>query len=273
MKSVLALMIILICNSSFGQNTGLYGKRNYLEFNLLGNVPVFNWWIRDNPHYKKLGSQSLTEGRDILNNGFRLAFGHAGKKRTGVGIEFGMDYQDFAGPEYGYYYFVNDWGYDDSRYITIKHQAVRVQTMTIMPKLEFTSKGANLPVGINHQIGIGYTSSKLMDKDYIMIINQYDATEFQTSADSANFVNNFVDYDFKHKGFTFLYNFNIKTPVSKKVMINYGIRYTFHVKNPFQDYTVGYRVSGWGTSEVGRLINRHRMTNFLTFNLGASYSF
>ncbi|TNF45938.1 MAG: hypothetical protein EP305_12590 [Bacteroidetes bacterium] len=274
MKSILTISIIILGFTSFGQNTGLYGKRKYIEINGLGNIPLFGWWINNyaNQYYfKKSGPNNLIEGKDYFNYGYRIALGLAGKGRTGFGLEFGQEFFNIAGPDYASYYYTDSWGYSYYQNIGVKHEALVVKTTSIIPKIEFTSSGANLPVGINHQIGLGYTTSQIVEKDYILKINQYDASYFASSSDSSNFVNNFIDYNKKYHGYTFLYNFNIKTPISKKVMINYGIRYTLNIRNWRESF--GSSNSAWSPDEISTTIGRYRIANFLTFNLGASYSF
>ncbi len=277
MKKILTLSIVLLSFFSFSQNTGLYGKRNYIEFNMLGNVPLFNYWINRGKYeryYKKMSSNSnsLTNGKNILNYGFRVSLGHAGKKRTGLGVEIGYDFIKMAGPSAGRYNYINQWDNSSYAFIDVKHEAVSVRTLSIIPKIEFTSKGGNLPVGINHQIGLGITTSNIVEKDYVMKVDPYEADYyFQSSADSSQFVNNFIDYDVKYGGFTFLYNFNIKTPISKKIMVNYGIRYTLHLRKWYDDYN--YFDAPWSSNEISSQIGSNRITNFLTFNLGIGYSF
>lgn len=275
MKTILTISILLLGFTSIGQNTGLYGKRKYIEINGLGNIPLFGWWINNsanNYYYKKSGTNSLTEGKDYFNYGYRIALGIAGKGMIGFGLEFGQEFFNIAAPIYGSYYYTDPWsGYAYYQNIGVMHEALEVKTMSIIPKLEFTSSGANLPVGINHQIGLGYTTTQIIEKDYFLKIDQDDVSYFASSADSSNFVNNFIDYNKKYRGYTFLYNFNIKTPISKKVMINYGIRYTLNIRNWRESFASSN--SSWSPDDISRTIGRYRIANFLTFNLGASYSF
>jgi hypothetical protein len=139
-----------------------------------------------------------------------------------------------------------------------------------MPKLTFTKEGGLLPIGLNHEIGIGYTRTKIVDKDYNFKINS--GSEYLSAEDSVKIDTHYADYNEKYGGMTFMYAFKIKTPISKKIMINYGLRYTLNLKS-FSFKSSGSSQYVQSAADMARNIGKKRVLNFLTFNLGLSYAF
>lgn len=272
MKYYLIFTLLGLSFYSKSQNTGLYGSRTFIEINSTSNMPIFSWFMDDNDQYKPTGvGNNLMLSTDKINYGISGVIGRSGKKNVGVSLEFAYAFQNIAGPRYlpDFGEYTDQWGYISSYSIYMVHERLDVRTLTIMPKLEFTNKGGTLPVGLNHQIGIGYTVSTVKKKDYIYRL--FDGSENLTDADSANFKNNIINYDQQYKGITLLYAFNIRTPLSKHLMINYGIRYTLNVRNlgqyiPSSSYY-------YDEDLIKRNIGRMRMLNFLTFNIGLSFAF
>jgi hypothetical protein len=92
-----------------------------------------------------------------------------------------------------------------------------------------------------------------------------------TNEEVASFSKNLVNYENKYSGMTFLYAFNIRTPLSKSLMINYGIRYTLNLKNMFVT-DIGTDQKYYPEDEVRTDLKRMRLTNVLSFNLGLTYA-
>lgn len=264
---LITILLISITFSVAGQNTGFYGKRNYIEMSGTAYVPMISWLLDNGQMYKRSGvGSNLIETKDKLNYGIHFTVGRAGKKNTGFGLEFGYDFANIPGPDAAKSVeYIDQWGYNNNYYIDVEHEMIDVRTLTIMPKLEITKKGATLPLGMVHQIGLGFTSTKILEKDYIYHI--IDGSEFMTATDSSNLDNYFMNYDTKYKGFTLMYAFNIRTPVSKSIMINYGIRYSLNLRNFSQNF-VGTSKYFYTDDQIKRDIGAMRMSNIITFNLG-----
>lgn len=270
MKTLSLIITLIVFSSNLtAQNTGLYGKRNYVEINSTVYSPMLSWIFRNGTTYSSNGSSNyLVKKLDVLNYGFHIILGRAGKKNVAASLEFGCDFANIAGPEYFKYSYTQD-GYQYEDYVYIKHEMLDIRTITIMPKIEFSNKGAILPVGLNHQIGLGITRTSVMDKDYVYDLQYGSSSLSQEDIDNLN--DKLIDKSAVYKGMTLLYAFNIRTPVSKSIMINYGLRYTLNLRN-FNQY---FRESGYYYDEddMKRDIGFFRMTNVITFNLGLTYSF
>lgn len=267
---IISLFALFFNNLLIGQNTGLYGKRTFVEFNTVSNMPIFSWFLSNSDGYSSSSAgNSLILKKDLFDYGFRLVIGRSGTKSAGVSFEFGYDFTNLSAPIYAEKTYIDQWGYENTTAIEIRHERFDIQTISFMPKIEFTSKGGTLPVGLNHQIGLGFTSSKIKERDYkYQLYNYYG--EF-SEEEEASFSKNLVNYDQSYKGITLLYAFNIRTPITKSMMINYGIRYTLNLPNNYaSDY--GTDQYYYPKDKFRYDIRRSRLSNVLTFNLGITYA-
>lgn len=257
---IITIIFILLANCAVAQNTGLYGKRTFVEFNTNSHYRLFNTILKQEYMYQNETGSTLTQKKDRFDFGFNIAVGRAGKKGVAVSLELGMGFSSVAGPEYLEYTTIDSWGWGYTENIRMNHEALKTRTITIMPKIEFNSS-SNLPVGLNHQIGVGFTQTSIVDKDYIRY--QRNTSSNLTEAEFEKLAKENFDYTEKYKGVTLLYAFNIRTPVSKSLMINYGLRYTLNVGGGLREYP----------KTIRRDIAGSRIFNFINFNLGLTYAF
>ncbi len=253
----LILLFILITGVCRAQHSGFFGKKNYIEIIGVGSVPVIdNVFSKNNTPYKANGSQ-LIEVRDWFEGGIRLAIGHSVNNQLGLGIEVGMDFQNVAPPQ-------NHYGFAPGSDYIIKHELLDLRTISIIPKIEFTNADGLLPIGLNHQIGFGYTSTKVVDKNYVLKFNgTIGATETLKLAPIED----------RFRGFVIFYALNMRTAVTKHLMLNYGIRYSVNGMIALLEPTnisTGYQVSRF---EIAQVIRGRRFRSLLTFNLGLSVPF
>ena len=74
-----------------------------------------------------------------------------------------------------------------------------------MPKIEFTTHNGLLPVGLNHQIGFGFTSTRLIEDKYsYRILDYYFPSFIPIPLDEAVFEKNFYNYVFRTKKDTYI---------------------------------------------------------------------
>ena len=273
MKSILLsfFTIFLLIPVFHAQNSGLYGKKTFIEINGLGYSPMFpNFFNKSDSYYYrtfKVENGFLVEKKDRINYGFRVAIGRALKRNFAIGIEAGLDYFNLRTPYEHYYEYSNNWYYD---YYYVKHENLDVKMTQIMPKLEFTKEGGLLPIGMNHQIGFGLNSFQVVDREYEHAVT--DGQSNLTQEEIATIGKRFFNRDQKYKGYTVMYAFNIRTPITKNLLINYGIRYTLNLKSGKLSETDDIKYlypSRQVASEIGRAQGFH----FLTFNIGATFVF
>lgn len=257
---ILIIFCILTSFSSYSQNTGLYGKRTYVELNTTAHYRLFHTIFMQNDMYEKTSVNSLQHKKDRFDYGFNFTIGHATKRGIAASLEFGMAFSDIEGPEFVQFVYTDNWGYTGQNDIYVQHEAIQIRTMQIMPKIEFNSASI-LPVGLNHQIGIGFNRTSIVEKDYygLMADNFYNIPE----AEFNNALKETRESIDNSKGFTLMYAFNIRTPISKSLLINYGFRYTLNINRGLRGYYRSYE----------RNIAYSRLANVINLNLGLTYAF
>ncbi len=269
MKTYIILFISLFISTfSFSQkNNGYYGKRFFVDLEGLANYPLFSNFLNEAQYGYKADGKKLVTKNDNLNTGFRINAGYAVKRNLGLSLEFGQDYSsvkiDNSEPLYIAQYYN----------VYVKHEMIDVKTTVFIPKLEFATSKALLPMGLSHQLGFGIAYSKAVDKDYLYQIIDYSAgnyapTLYSTSnsdVDPVNF-NKFKTV----KKFVLLYALNMRTPITKSLMFNYGIKYTINIGKTPNDYYYSY--SGDPTlsytRSVENAIARHRSLSFMNAFVG-----
>lgn len=266
-RNLIYIVLFVLTGAAVGwaQTAGFYGKRNYLELDGLFNFRLFGIILDDLPAdraYLQKKNGVLEKKRDLFNSGFRINVGRAVSNNFGLALETGIDFQNVA-------------GYDDLRVfngtsseVFVDHETFNVRTFSVMPKMVFTRSGGLIPIGLNHELGIGITSSRVLEKDYAFTISD---TTGMTLAIRSKIDDQFIDYDQRFGGMTFLYGLNMKIPLNRQILVNYGLRYTLHIRNYLKDYDPGDGLIS--NKEVSASIGRMRFTNLITLSLGVSYSF
>lgn len=279
-KLVILLSIIIAPFLAKAQFSGYYGKKTYVEANFNAYMPLVLGLYDQNKGYKD-GFYT----RDWINYGFKGSIYRMVSSNVAIGLEVGNDYGDVGFAGYGNYigyYSLNMSNYSafnnyNNNYygdIEIKHDMATISTFTIMPKVEFNTRGTLLPVGVSHQIGFGVTNSKVLERDYRFTVYYYGPSpSAEEQAEINNIVDNeFFDYDYRYRGFTLMYAFNMKTPITRSLLINYGLRYTFNSL---------FKVGGvkdknrslYQADALASNIQHLRISNIITLNIGLTYAF
>ncbi len=257
------LLIVLLPFVGFSQNTGLYGKKTILEVQAMGSMPLVSNWFNGNGTYYKAKGTSLVDSRNLLDYGVRVNLARAFSNQVGMGIEFGLERQVLSAPEYVDLVYDNSFGPGSYNY-PLRHEKLRLQTMTIMPKLEFSSRGNLLPIGLSHQIGVGYTRASIVERDYLFFVENNFNDSIITPIE-----NGLVDYEKFYTGFTVMYQINMRTPVTEQIVVTYGLRYNMNfVRN--QKPTTG---SAPGELYLINDVRRRRNQSFVQLNIGVGYVF
>lgn len=238
---------------------------------------IYNLYNNVNNTYKKSGD-GVTPGRSNLDYGYSATFSHYFTGSFGFGAEVGMVYGKIVAPDY--YDFTtkyitpsNYYNYNYSAGV-IHVEQLKLRTLTIMPKLEFTFLGDQLPIGINHQFGAGISISKLIENDYNYSLIQYYSDDNKPFDKSMLTPYNSVG---RFYNLTALYAFNVRTPITKSLMINYGLKYTLNfaltgIKDELSivDYN---EIANPVSKLIKEEIRQKKSTSLLSFNIGLTYVF
>ncbi len=267
MKNIFALTLcIFLAAAANAQNPGYFNRKNVLEFSMNGQMPVFNnlRYAFGDPFYKVKNGR-LTNSRDRFDYGFRFAYMRTVKRNFGIGLEFGYDYFSIQRDNK----YVSDWFYNNN----YDFEKIDVSSMMIMPKLEFSNKGSVLPMGIAHQIGIGIRMVKPRDKEYHYADGEYSGSS-QTGVaipmpDTSSYQGGSV------RGLTVMYAVNMRTPLSKRLFLNYGLRYTlnFMSKPSYLEYDNMNQSIEMSEAEFRMLARQRKQYSFIQASIGLSFAF
>ncbi len=280
MKSTIILFsLIAFCSATAiaQKDNGFFGKKGFLQVETLGNVPLFYSAVNLGNGYqadKSSTAPRLLAKNDNFNYGFRVSAGYAVKRNLAISFEFG---QDFASVYPDPYSTVN-WNFNS--YFEVTHEMVDIKTTVIMPKLEFSTSNALSPMGLSHQIGLGVSFSNAIEKDYVYGItdNYFTSTTFyENYSDNKTYVDpiNFQEIETVKK-YVLMYALNMRTPITKNLMINYGVKYTLSVGGPRENNIYSNPETSANsryTDELEYQISRSRSFSFINAFAGLTFVF
>ena len=260
MKNLIGLFIGLIISISTvnaQDNYGFYGKKTFLDISSSTYIPLIYNVTSYGPGYVLSPSgNSLISKHRWLNIGVRASIGRAVKSNLGVALEFGFDQVMLGG------HVLNGSG---SLGYVEKHENLLVNSILIMPRFEISGPNGLLPNGLVHQIGVGVSINKVVEKNYLVEYSGGTTTGGAngTSAEQEA-LNKEDNLDRSQKLVQLMYGLKMRAPIGKSLMINYGFRYTL-------DF--GGVSSYLGTYSVAREIRRYQFRNVIAFDLGLTLPF
>ncbi len=270
-KIVKVLLMLVFVNQVSAQNPGYFGKKNVLDFSVNFQSPLFanlRTLSRKDATFLALDGSNLISKKDQFDWGFRFNYSRPLKRNFAIGLEFGFDYfsvqRESRRENYGSYnfYFEN----------------IDVNSMSIMPKFEFSSDGGLLPMGISHQLGFGVRLIKPVDKEYTVAASE----EYLLYSSSINIpiepdYSSYLKYDGPSiKGYTLMYALNFRSPLTKSLMLNYGIRYTLNFMG--STYINDYNVENLSDLELNEaeftdIVRYRKQFSLIQANIGLSLAF
>ena len=249
-------LLVLFTGHSFAQTAGFYGRTFFLELHAASQYPLINNII-NNGNYS--GSSTITGGvSDNFNTSVNAVFGKAISSKVSLSAEVGLFFGSFI-PQGTFYYEFSELKHD---YFTA-HELFNFRTLTIMPKIEISGEGGNAPGGLSHQIGIGFTSSSVVEKDYAYTLGS------TYTEDSLDFSKDVVNYDYRHKGISLMYALVMRVPINRRLLFNYGFRYNMNFK---LGGASGKNPNTWQSdAEAEYAIGRTRGASVLSFQAGFTF--
>jgi len=270
MKRLIHISLLLLCASAVSaQNPGYFGKKNVVELDMVGTFPLLSNFR--SVTWNKAEGDHIVNKKDYFDCGVRLGFIHTFRRNFAAGIEIGQDYFSVNFEDY-YDRYQSDYEWYEST--NARHENVDVRALIIMPKVEFSTKGGLLPMGLSHQVGLGVRMNRAVDKPYI-----YEQAAYEGDGDPASFGKTFYNYDNKAiLGMTAMYAINMRTPLTKSLLLSYGLRYTLNfMKKTEAAYSNIPAVEAnevyWvNRDEMQMAIRSRKQTSFILFNIGISYA-
>lgn len=269
-RIVICLSLLLV-QTVFGQNSGYFGKKNVFDFSInLQNATFANLRASTNAENKLLKQEGsfLTPTKDRLDWGFRFNYSRTLKRNLAIGVEFGYDYFSVQRNPKRFEYSSGDYYF----------QKIDVSSLSIMPKIEFTTAGGLLPMGISHQIGFGVRMVKPVEKDYSIAFTEnylLGVPDFLVPIDQT--LTQYTTYTSKPiRGYTLMYAINLRSPLTKSLLLNYGLRYTLNFmpktfeSSYYMQQPSDLRLS---ESELREIVRSRKQFSFIQAFIGLSYAF
>ncbi len=266
MKFLLTLSFFIFGLSSFSQSAGYFGKVNTVEVNTILNSPIFYNYMLNANGYEKYGSESgrLVSRRNILDYGFRVSVGRTFIREFGLHLEGGVNYFS-AAPIYF-----------SGNYSSIEAEMFSFRQNSIMPKIEFTTIGGGLPLGLSNQIGFGLNYYNPIQRDYLVTYSDYN---FETGNKTVTVDPDRV-YDLSLPnitGYTLMYKLNMRIPITKELLVNIGFRYSFNFVPDKDEYYITYNDLQTGymfsPQDLREMIKYKENKKILNFETGITYAF
>jgi hypothetical protein len=265
MKQFITLILI---SSSFvysAQGTpGYLGKKIILDFSLKVATPTFR-----KQYIAVIEDHGLNVKQDVLDLGFKGSAMYAVNRNFLVGGTIGFDrFRTNANRVYSIN--TNDITFTDDVILDNSNiQALPFTLFSVIPKIEFAGKGSLLPMGLSHQVGIGYFNARVDKRAVFGKVQSYDASGILSPLTPTNNVENLLDPSIKSfNGVTFLYAMNMRLPISDRLMINFGIQYTY---NRFIDTKTDLKVGALNSTIRPYHISRSDFDNALIEKYGSNY--
>lgn len=256
---------LLLCSfTSVGQkDNGYYGKKAFVQVQTLMNYPlVYN--LLYNTGYAQRGN-SLVRKNDNFNIGYRVTAGYAVQRNVAFLFEFGQDFSSVYLPDYTSVTVNGTYAY-------VQHEMIDLKTTVFMPIIEFGSSNALLPMGLSHQIGVGFAITNPIEKDYVFRYYDYDYYSsvngnYQKYSTSTTDPINFNKVTSVKKA-VIMYGLSMRSPITKSLFLNYGIKYTLNI-GKYKNFNYQYTTE----DELEEEIYRNRTFSFININIGLAFAF
>ncbi len=231
MKFVKFILPLLFLATTVNAQNTYYGHKVGIDFNVIGRKPIFKESFEDiidnndKPNYRYKGSQ--LEAYSNFDWGFATGITFFSKQNVSFAAQFTYYTSDIAYQEGKYYHdTVNDVYYDPSDFTL---EDMKYRSLTFMPVLSVTSEELIKPIGLTHEFGLGFMKSSLVDKDYHYKVGG------KLFTDSAN---EFYDKKHEYSAVCAMYGLKLSKPLTKSIVMNFGLRYTLMFGNRTSSYEV-----------------------------------
>lgn len=230
-------ILVLLClfgtsEMTSAQNSGFIGKKNVVSLDGRFFVPVFhNLGKNEDEKYKASDNGNAFEpARNLLNSGINLTVGRTLNNRFAFLLQGSYSRYKMYAPNSVYRQDQNGFlqSYQISQSTFFKGQSVG-----LMPIIEIAGTGGILPIGISHQIGIGFYKNTMHYDDYLVLA--------QGNSSSGQTLDLYMTKDFKNledltvKSYSFMYKFNLRLPITRSLLLNIGMRYNINRTKPVPD--------------------------------------
>jgi hypothetical protein len=281
MKYFSILFILLSAGLAQGQNNGFLGKKNVLSIDARILPPLYyNFRISEASAFSKREQNGkLIDGRNLLDLGLNVTLGHAFSSEFALMIQGSINTFDvnLVGPlNYTPYYSnTQDGNGGGENYSLYEGTFIKAQTMQIMPIIELGGGGGLLPVGLVHQIGLGFGRTKILDKNY-----RFEGVDQNSSDNSSGmftpvvFTNKDPLFDEKLSfvSTSLMYKIGMRIPINNFITYNIGLRYNINITTK-GDYFSNVSKYIFDARDVLQAVKSREYSSFSFLETGISFVF
>lgn len=283
MKLLILISVIAFSFNSYCQSGGYFGKKNTVAVDGLASMPLIALIFKVPQGYKN-SNGTLVESRDLFDYGYRISTSHTFSSKFGLGLEYGLDYSNLKTPKS-----IRFQGeYDDIGSEKFQQEMLDMRTNSVMLIMDYYlgNWGASpgdyyaeeslFPLGFSNQIGVGYSWTKLVNRDYLYSIDESVANE--VGKDIFSYSSDQSVWDI-----TVTYRLSFRQPISKNFLINYSMVTNVSARGignfaDFMEGTSGRISYSEGASiyddrYIETQVLRRRLVSLIYFKMGLSYVF
>lgn len=278
LKSLSLLLVCYLVSPAFGQSasanntkrnkeTGFYGKRFVIQLGAgIHHNSLLKWtsdkerFFRNFPYYKEYRSQITS---DQFNYSLYGNIGVVLKEQFSLSLDFNYYYGNIFLAGIGTKYHGNDS--TDYYYFTSKYDVrAKYNTIRIMPRLEFATKGSNAPAGLVHILAIGAELSQLQSRNYRVI----SSLSSVSNPSAVQITDSYVGLSKKTVvNITAMYGLEYRLPISKSFAWNFGGYAHINFPALFPTY-IDESDYNMDETEQERQLAKYRFQNLISFRTG-----
>lgn len=224
-RLITSLLLLLACVSNLLSQYGYIEKKNYVSVQTGLNVPLLAGTFNESNYGHK--GDGMKSHRDYIDFGASVELMRNVDERisvglVGVGKQYSAKQTDLVVTIYD-----DNAGFvaKDTTWVRMDRPAFR--TFTLLPKVEIFRKMGNGPIGIFHELGLGFSLTSLVNRGYNFSLNPSNPSDQSMWSSRDQFI---VNYDRKpFKSFLLLYGVGLRLPLKDYLSLNVGVRYSMSV--------------------------------------------
>ena len=203
---------------------GYMGKKNYVSFSGLANVPLLSGAFSEGQYYDSNGSIELR--KDWLDYGASFGYSRAVNKRSMIGFEatfkrFEVNVDrsfesSFVGTLIGRF----------EQTTALRSQQVRLNYIAVVPVFTFSPTNSIAGSGISHKIGAGFGLTSVVSGGYVYSINEFYSTDSTSTSwtPTDTFILDALEWK-NYKSLVLTYEIAYQFPITDYLHLNTGFQY------------------------------------------------
>lgn len=255
MKILLVLIsTTLAIPSIWSQQLGYFGRKNFLEIAAQSSVGVGTSQLNEKM-YKQSGNR-LSSSSDMAHFYGSVIIGRVMKKKLSMSLEIRSSIGQYIPGPTGFLSPLSNTA------VGIKHERLLLNTFSFIPTFEIGGKKSLLPIGLTHQLGLGISTDRIAEKDYLYTLPN---SSFQPDLDAYLATKKTIVKAYTASEFNVSYTLKCRIPYSRKNMISVGLRFQGNFTND-ERYDGGHSNPA---KEIASNVYKYRMSSsIISFVIG-----